>query len=205
MSEFKKWQTILKIVLIVAIIGGIMISIATRGVQEEQEESVYEKIFKISAFFMIALILIMYWVLPNTKIAKHFKMNESLFIASHILGMVCGVIGLTVTFLWKQMVIKIHLFEFMVILFGIIFVYWAMILKARKSVKISDILDEKQMDNIRGSAAVTLSVVTGIMLMMYFFSYHGVFVIEGKVWFLFYFFMTLFIYSVSTLYYFKKE
>jgi len=205
MSEFKKWQTILKIILIVAIIGGLMISITNRGDQEEQEETVYEKIFKITAFFMVALVVIMYWVLPNTKIAEHFKMNESLFVASHILGIVCGVLGLIATLLWKQTVIEIHLFEFMVVLFGIIFVYWAMILKARKSVKISDILDEKQMDNIRSSAALSLFVVTGIMLMMYFISYHQLFVLEGKVWFLFYFFMTLLIYSCSTIYYFKKE
>ncbi|MFW6140548.1 MAG: hypothetical protein ACOC5S_04255 [Acidobacteriota bacterium] len=205
MSEFKRWQTVLKIVLIVAVIGGLVIGIAAGGVQVEQEESVYEKIFKISAFFMIALALIMYWMLPNTKVAKYFKTNESLFIASHILGMVCGIIGLTATLLWKETVIKIHLFEFMVVLFGLIFVYWAIILKARKSAKISDIIDEKQRDNIKGSAALSLFVVTGIMLIMYFISYHQVFVLEGKVWFLFYFFMTLIIYSGSTLYCFKKE
>lgn len=205
MNEFKKWQTILKIVLIIAIVGGIVIGIATRGPQEEQEETIYEKIFKTSAFFILMLALILYWVLPNTKIAKHFKMNESLFIASHILGMLCGIIGLATAILWQQLVVKTHLFEFMVVLFGFIFVYWAMILKARKSANISDILDEKQIDNIRRAATSTLFVVTCIMLLMYFISYYEVFILEGKIWFLCYFFMTLLIYSGSTLYYFKKE
>lgn len=205
MNKFKKSQTFLKTALIIGILGGIVIGIVFTGTQEEIKETIYEKIFKTSAFFLVMLSLIMYWVLPNMKIAKHFKMNESLFIASHILGIVCGIIGLAATILWQQMVVKTHLFEFMVVLFGFIFVYWAIILKARKSANISDILDEKQIDNIRKSATTTLFVVTCIMLLMYFISYNKVFILEGKIWFLCYFFMALLIYSGSTLYYFKKE
>lgn len=204
MNEFKKWQIILGIVLIIAIVGGIVLGILTNGREEEKQETIYEKIFKLSAFLMVMLAIIMYWVLPNTRIAKHFKMNESLFVASHILGMVCGAFGLAATFLWQKMVVKAHLFEFIVILFGLIFVYWAMILRARKSVEISDILDEKQIGNIMRAAAATLLMVTCVMLIMYFISWHRVFVLEGKIWFLCYFFMALLIYSVSTLYYFKK-
>ena len=103
------------------------------------------------------------------------------------------------------MVVKTHLFEFLVVLFGLIFVYWAIILRARKSANIADILDEKQIDNIRRAAASTLFVVTCIMLLVYFFSYYDVFILEGKIWFLCYFFLTLLIYSANTLYYFKKE
>lgn len=204
MSEFKKWQTILKIVLIIAIVGGIVIGSAIKG-KQEQVETTYEKIFKISAFFIVFLALFLYWILPNTKLARHFKMNESLFIASHILGIVCGITGLAAAILWQQVIVKTHLFEFIVVLFGFIFVYWAMILKARKSANVSDILDEKQIDNIRKAATVTLFVVSCILLIMYFISYHEVFTLEGKIWFLCYFFMTLLIYSGSTLYYFKKE
>jgi len=205
MSKFQKLQTILKTALIIGIVVGIVIGSAIKGTQEEIEETIYEKIFKISGFLIVMLALISYWVLPNMKIAKHFKMNESLFIASHILGMICGIIGLAFAILWQQMVVKTHLFEFMVVLFGLIFVYWAIILKARKSANISDILDEKQIDNIRRAATSTLFVVTCIMLFMYFISYYNVFILEGKIWFLCFFFMSLLIYSGSTLYYFKKE
>jgi hypothetical protein len=153
---------------------------------------------------MVMIALVMYLVLPNTKIAKHFKMNESLFVVSHILGITCGAIGLIATFLWQEMVVKTHFFEFLIILFGLIFVYWAMILKARKTAKISDMLDEKQIDNMIRAGAVTLYLVSCMMLIMFFLSSNKVFTLEGKIWFLFYFFITLVIYSASTLFYFKK-
>lgn len=205
MNEFQKWQTILKIVLIMAIVVVIAFGSATGGKQGKSDDSIYEKIFKISAFFMVMLALAMYFVLPNTKLAKHFRMNESLFVVSHILGIICGGIGLVVTFFWRQMVVKSHLFEFLIIFFGLIFIYWFMILKARKTAKISDMLDEKQIDNIIRAGAVTMYVVACIMLIMFFLSSNKVFTLEGKIWFLFYFFTTLLIYSASTLFYFKKS
>lgn len=204
MSEFQKWQTILKVALIIAIIGAIALASATEGKKGKSDDTVYEKIFKISAFFMLMLALVMYLVLPNTRIAKHFKMNESLFVVSHVLGIICGGIGLIATFLWQQMVVKTHLFEFLIIFFGLVFVYWAMILKARKTVKISDMLDEKQIDNIVRAGAATLYVVTCIMIVMFFLSSNRLFTLEGKIWFLFYFFTTLLMYSACTLFYFKK-
>jgi hypothetical protein len=204
MCEFQKWQMILKITLIMAVVVVIALGSAAGGKQGQSDDSVYEKIFKISAFFMVMLALAMYFVLPNTKIAKHFRMNESLFVVSHILGILCGGIGLVATSLWQQMVVKTHLFEFLIIFFGLIFVYWAMILKARKTVKISDMLDEKQIDNIIRAGAVTMYAVACIMLIMFFLSSNKVFALEGKIWFLFYFFITLLMYSASTLFYFKK-
>ena len=204
MNEFQKWQMILKIALIMAVVIVIALGSATGGKQGKSDDTIYEKIFKISAFLLVMLALLMYFVLPSTKIAKHFKMNESLFVISHILGMICGAIGLVATFLWQQMVVKTHLFEFLIVFFGLIFVYWAMILKARKTAKISDMLDEKQIDNMIRAGAVTLYLVSCIMLIMFFISSNNVFTLEGKIWFLFYFFITLLVYSASTLFYFKK-
>jgi hypothetical protein len=204
MSEYQKWQMIFKIALIIAIVGAIALGSVDEGKKRKGDDTVYEKIFKISAFFMVIFALVMYLVLPHTKIAKHFKMNESLFVVSHILGIICGGTGLIVTFLWQQMVVKTHLFEFLVIFFGLVFVYWAMILKARRTVKISDMLDEKQIDNIVRAGAVTLYVVACIMIIMFFLSSNQVFTLEGKIWFLFYFFITLLMYSACTLYYFRK-
>lgn len=204
MNEFQKWPMILKIAVITAIVCVLALGSTAGGKQGKSDDSVYEKIFKISAFLMVMIALVMYLVLPNTKIAKHFKMNESLFVVSHILGITCGAIGLIATFLWQEMVVKTHFFEFLIILFGLIFVYWAMILKARKTAKISDMLDEKQIDNMIRAGAVTLYLVSCMMLIMFFLSSNKVFTLEGKIWFLFYFFITLVIYSASTLFYFKK-
>lgn len=204
MNEFQKWQVILKVVLITAIVCVIALGSVAGGKQDREDDTVYEKIFKISALFMVMMALVMYFVLPNTKIAKHFKMNESLFVISHVLGIVCGGIGLIATLLWQQMVVITHFFEFLIIFFGLVFVYWAMIWKARKTAKISDVLDEKQIDNMIRAGAVTLYLVSCMMLIMFFLSSNNVFTLEGKIWFLFYFFLTLLTYSASTLFYFKK-
>lgn len=201
MNEFKKWQTILKIVLVIAIVGGIAIGIATEDSQMERSDSTYKKIFKLSAFSMVILALIFYWVLPNTRLAKHFKMNESLFIITNIFGIICGVGGLMTVIFWREMMGEAHLFEFIIILFGLIYVYWAMIMKSRKTAKTSDILDEKQIDDMTKAAASTLVVSTGIMLILYL---HNAMAMDGRTWFLSYFFMVLLVYSTSTLYYFKK-
>lgn len=204
MNKFQKWQLILKIWLIIAIVGGITLGIVTGDAQDEKADTVYERIFKTTAFFLVMLALVMYWVLPNTKLAKRLKMNESLFVISHILGMICGVIGLVATIFWQQMIVETHLFEFLVIFFGLIYVYWFIVLKAKRTSESSGVLDEKQIENITKSGAATLYLVTCVLLLMYFASYHRVFALEGKTWFLFYFFMTLLIYSANTLYYFKK-
>lgn len=204
MKEYKKWQLIIKIVFFVVIVGVLILVNSAGDTQEERYDTIQEKIFKISAFFMVILALIMFWVLPNTKLAKHLKMNESLFTWSHILGAICGATGLIATLFWGNMVVETHFFEFIVILFGLIFMYWHIVLKAKKTTEVSRILDEKQIDNIMRAAGGTLFIVTCIMVLMYFISYHHAFTLEGKIWFLFYFFLTLLIYSGSTLYYFKK-
>ena len=93
------------------------------------------------------------------------------------------------------------MFEFIIVSFGCIYVYWAMIMKSERTIKVSDILDEKQIGDITRAAASTLSISTGIMLIMFF---HNPILLDGKSWFHFYFFIVLLIYSISTLYYFKK-
>ena len=201
MNDFKKSQLILKIVLIIAIVGGIALGIATEDKQKDEPDTTYEKVFKLSAFFLVVLTLVFYWVLPNTKMANHLKMNEPLFVITNVLGMICGIIGLVATFLWQELIVETHLFEVIVILFGCVYVYWAMIMKRKKTVEISDILDEKQIDDMTKAAAFTLTLSTCVMLIVYL---HNLVALEGKTWFLFYFFIVLLVYSASTLYYFKK-
>ena len=191
----------LKVILVIAIIGGIAGGIATEGQREEGIDTPFEKVIKLCAFFLVALALIAYWVLPNTRLAKSFKMNETLFILSNGAGIIFGIAGLIATILWQQLFTNSHLFEFIIVLFGCVYVYWAMIMKSKKTIEVSDILDEKQIGDMTRAAASSLSISTGIMLIMYL---HNPIMLEGKLWFHFYFFIVLLIYSVSALYYFKK-
>ena len=201
MNEFKKCQTILKIVLVIAIAGGIALGIATEDGEMERADRPYEKIFKLSAFFMVMLALIFYWVLPNTRLGQYFKMNESLFVVTNILGIIFGLGGLMTVFFWREMMREAYIFECIIILFGLIYVYWAMIMKSKKTVKASDILDEKQIDDMTRAASSTLAISTGLLLILYL---HNALLMDGRTWFLFYFFTVLLVYSTSTLYHFKK-
>lgn len=204
MKEYQKFKNLFWIIICVIIVGIIGFSTTTEDRDTSHKDSIYEKVFKLSAFFVVILAVVLYWLVPKTKLAKHFKMNETLFIVTCIISIICGVIGLGVTFVWRELVAETHLFEFVLIPFGLVYVYWGIIMNIEKTSNISDLLDEKQMDNMTRAAAITLLLSLFVMLIMYFLSFNKVFELEGKIWFLFYFFMILTIYSSSTLYYFKK-
>lgn len=204
MREYQKFKNLFWIIICVIIIGVIGFSTTTGDRDASREDSIYEKVFKLSAFFVVVLAVVLYWLVPKTKLAKHFKMNETLFVVTCIISIICGVIGLGVTFIWRELVTETHLFEFVLIPFGLIYVYWGIIMNIEKASNLSDLLDEKQIKNMTRAAAITLLLSLFVMLLMYFISSNKAFELEGKIWFLFYFFMTLTIYSSSTLYYFKK-
>jgi uncharacterized membrane protein len=207
MNRFQRNQWIVKIAITVGIMVGLLLGIASESTQNKYPYSntVAEKIIKISALFIILTALVMYWVVPNTKLAKRLKMHEGLFVLSCIVGMACGVIGLIATYKWQEFVLASHLFEFILILYFLIYVYWAMILKNRKTTELSEILDEKQIVDI--TKAVTISWLISSCLMIYFllFTPNPISItLGGKMLALFYIFTNMFIISTSTLYYFKR-
>jgi uncharacterized protein YacL len=207
MNESKKSQTVFKIILIFAILGGIILgTIGESGESKEQLSiSNLEKMIKIAAFFVIMIPICLYWIIPNTKWGKkHLKLKESTYLFFQYLGIFVGLVGLIATLLEPQMVIRSHLFELLLALFGLNFGFWAYILKSKKATELTAILDEKQVVNITQAAGTTCMLTTGIMIILYFISYHEVFVIEGKVWFLFYIFGSMILFSMFNIVYYKK-
>lgn len=104
-------------------------------------------------------------------------MNESLFVITNIFGIICGVGGIMTIIFWREMMGEAHLFECIIILFGLIYVYWAMIMKSKKTAMAADILDEKQIDDMTKAASSTLVVSTGIMLILYL---HNAMAMDGR-------------------------
>lgn len=158
-----------------------------------------EKFIKLFLVIILLMAGLSYWLLPKTKLSKHFKMNETLFVITTIIGMICGVIGLVVTFIWPQTIVEGHLWEIIVMPFVLVSIYWLIIMKIEKT---SIIHDEKQIFNMTSAAAVTW--VYSIPLMVFMFILYERGVLNGIIWFPYYFFVTLLIYSACTLYYFKK-
>jgi len=204
MNQYQKNKRFFWILFWAIVVGVIALGIATGNKDASHKDSIYEKVFKLSTFFIVMLGLLLFWLLPKTKLAKHFKMSETLFITTCVIGVICGILGLIVTFIWQELVVETHLFEFILIPFILIYIYWAIIMDVKRTSELTDLLDEKQITNMTSAAATTLALSSGIMLIMYFMSSNAVFELEGKIWFLFYFFMTLLIYSANTLFYFRR-
>lgn len=163
-------------------------------------ESIFEKIIKFSLLVIVLLGGLLYWLLPKTKMAQKLKMNESLFIVTHVIGIICGIVGLAITFLFPSYIIQWHLWELVVIPFALIYLYWLIIQKTMKAITI---VDEKQDFNMTKAAALTMAISIPAMVIMFLLYYNNI--LTGSIWFPYYFFVTLLFFSGTTLFLFKKE
>jgi hypothetical protein len=163
------------------------------------EDVLAEKIIKLALAILVIAAALAFWLLPKTKIARKFKMSEALFMLTNIIGMICGAAGLLVTFAWSGLIVEYHLWEIILMPFVLIYVYWGIIMRTGKSLAI---LDEKQSLNMASAAAMTWSISIPAMAFLFILYYQNI--LQGMLWFPYYFFVTLLIFSASTLFYFKK-
>jgi hypothetical protein len=203
--DYKAFNRLLKIALTCGVLGGLIGGILS-GKKSAVAESPLEKYIGIGVFFIILIFLALYWILPNTTWGrKKLQLSEQLYILTYVIGIISGLFGLIATFLNSQFVIYSHLFELLLVLFSINYIFWGMILKSKQTTSIEKILDEKQRLNIAQSGAMTFILSTAIMILMYFASYQRAFVLDGQVWFLYYIFISMIIFSIANIYYFRKE
>lgn len=162
-------------------------------------ETQFEKIIKVSILLIIILAFVLYWLLPKTKFARHLKMNESLFIITNIIGVVCGIIGLIITFVYPEKIVEFHLWELIILPFALIEGYWLLIIRIRKT---AAIIDEKQDYNMTRAGAATMAFSIPAMIIMFMLYYNEI--VTGPIWFPYYFFVTIFFFCGTTLFLFKK-
>jgi hypothetical protein len=162
-------------------------------------EFLIEKIIKFTLVFILLAAGLLYWLLPKTKIVKKIKMNESLFILTNIIGIICGATGLLVTFIWPKYVIELHLWELIVIPFALVYIYWGVIVRKLKT---KDIIDEKQDFDMTKAGAFTMAF--SIFAMTILFVLYSDQIIEGLIWYPYFFFSTILVFSSGTLYFFKR-
>ena len=162
-------------------------------------EGMTEKIIKLILVLILVMAGLFFWFLPKTRLAKRFKANETLFIVTNIIGMICGVIGLVVTFVWPRFIVELHLWELILIPFVLVYVYWGIIMRVQKS---SSLLDEKQVFDMTNAGAATW--VLSIPAMAILFILYERSIISGIVWFPCYLFSMLLFFSTITLFTFKR-
>jgi hypothetical protein len=206
MNNFRKSQSTLAAIMILAVICGLLFGILGEKNKPVSIKTPIERTIGLIGLFFVLMPMALYWIVPNTSWGKRrLFLGESAYGLSFYIGIVVGILGLGAVLIDPAMVIKAHLFELLLALFGLNYVFWAMVMKSRKTTDVAKLLDEKQIRNLADSAAVTLMLVTGIMIVMYFVAYHGVFIMEGMVWFLVYFFLSMIIFSCSNIVNFRRE
>jgi uncharacterized protein YacL len=203
MDKLKKFQTVIIPMIVIAIVIGL--SELQQGNEEIDNVTVHEKIIKVVVLFLILAAIVSYLIIPKTRMAEKIRMTERVYTATSVAGIICAVAGLVATGLWPEKIVELHLFELIFIAFALMYGYWGLIMKIRQAKEITDILDEKQIENIRSAAATTWAIVTWVFLIFFFASTSNALQVEGRVWFLVYFFSSLLVFSVATIYYFKWE
>lgn len=116
-----------------------------------------------------------------------------------IIGILCGLAGLTVSIMQPVFITELHLWELIAVPFALVYFYWLMIEKINKG---RDQWDEKQILNMTSAAAFAWSVSIPIMGLV-FILYQSA-VINGSIWFPIFFFQALLFFSAATIYYYKK-
>ncbi|HGY57461.1 MAG TPA: hypothetical protein ENK44_17270 [Caldithrix abyssi] len=159
-----------------------------------------EKTIKIILIVVILAAVIAAIIIPRSGLRKYLRMNETLFVTTNVLGTICGLAGLVLSIIMPATVIRLHLWELIILPFALIYMYWLMIADAQKK---EQVLDEKQEFNMSGGAVVSWCV--SIVFMGLVFSQYQNGNLSGGVWFLLFFFQTLTVFSAATLYFYKYK
>ncbi len=157
----------------------------------------------ISAYFLLSK------AIKRRKEENLTLMDDENFIAVNIIGFLGGICGLVVTFAfsqyefslyaWKNIILPVCLI--LLVPYGSIMIYRFTGSPGKNS---SDIFDEKQRYDISRAGITTWLLSIPCMLIMFLFYYFNMFEFESILWFPYYLFMTLLIFSASTMYYFKR-
>ena len=161
-----------------------------------------EIIIKIILLIVVVIAVLTFWLLPKSRFSDKIKMTVSLFIITNALGILCSATGLVVIVLFPNLVIEAHLWELIVMPYALFMIYWLIIIRKKKS---TAIIDEKQEWNMSQAAGITIGGTIVILSIVFQLSTHNLFQLNDGLWFPFYLFITLFLFSLSTLFFFKKS
>ena len=159
-----------------------------------------ETIVKVTLLVVLLIAGLAYWFVPRLAIARKFRMNETTFIISTVIGMICGAVGLVLTIVWPDGLLDLHLWELIMLPFVLMNIYWAIIMRVQKTVII---VDEKQAYNMTSAAGVTWAWSIPIMVLVFVLYQQSV--LSGVLWFPSYLFASLLVFSAATLYLFKRN
>jgi Ca2+/Na+ antiporter len=139
-------------------------------------------------------------LLPRRRTPGRPVISEKLFVTTCLVGAVCGAVGLAVLFAWPQRVLGWHLWELAAMPLVLLYAYWIAMARAARTDRT---LDEKQDFDMTRAAALTSSFSVPVMCVPFAVAEKSAF--DGGLWFPYFLFVTLFMNSGITLYYFKRR
>ena len=157
----------------------------------------FTKFLLLSILILTGLII---WILPKTKLIKKIKMTENTFYISNFIGILFSCLGLVVSFIYPELILKRHYYE--IILLPIFFVYMYIFLIQRINKK-QDIYDEKQTLNM--AQAGLYSWCISIFWVFFIFTFYKENILSGLIFFPLYIFFTLAVFSIISILLFKKS
>lgn len=162
-------------------------------------QSGIESAVKVVALASLILAGLAVWLVPKTRWLNRRQVSERLFIATQVIGLVCGAVGLVVIFVWPQRAFEWHLWELAALPYALVYFYWIVIMRRARRL---DVVDEKQDSNMAAGGGVTVGLGILAMLVAFLLHDHGLF--DARLFFPYFLLVTIFLLSGATLLYFKR-
>jgi hypothetical protein len=162
-------------------------------------ETLLEKIIKVGVLSILIFAGLLVWMVPKTKWSRRIRMNEKIFVITQLIGAFCGMIGIAATAIWPDLIVKTHLMWAILSPYALIWFYYLMVMTIKKT---TNIVDEKQDFNMASAGGITMALTVFAMTILFLLYYDGM--ADGIIWYPYYFFITIVIYSASTLILFKR-
>jgi hypothetical protein len=158
-----------------------------------------EGAIKLALVTLLVLAGLAVWLLPRTRIVTSRTVGGTLFVATSVVGIVCSAAGLLVLLIWPQRVLEWHLWELAAMPLVLLYAYWLVVMRRART---GQVLDEKQDLDMTRAGALTWGISIPAMCLAFVLPDARLF--EGGLWFPWYLFVTLMVYSATTLYYFRR-
>jgi hypothetical protein len=204
---------VLALISFIAIIGdlGLLHDIGKEA-DNAGEWFVLHIILAFHLFFCLIMITQLFFSLRDLKVKDKSEIalkDEVIFLLAQWTGVICGVAGLGFVIIPIIMVLPPHILyyiipfycPFIILPYGLIAFYWFLIKVKEKP---SQWYDEKQWQDITKSALVTVVLSIPVMAFLYLLNYGILNNPVTMLWFPFYLFLVLFVFSLSNLYFSKN-
>lgn len=163
-------------------------------------QSGIESLIKLVLVTLLVLAGLAVWLVPKTRLVKHRRISETLFASTCVVGILCGTAGLVVTFAWPRRVLEWHLWEAVAMPLVLVYAYWFVVWRRART---PDLLDEKQELDMAYAGALTYAISIPAMNVASVLHEKGL--LDAVLYYPYFLFLTLLVYSATTLYCFKRR